>query len=321
MKFVFKTEKKNAATIGQVSGHNERKHPTQSQIKKEGWFTADGHHVVLPFRKSLIAKAKSLKVRENSVLAISVTLQVGNQTDWRDFPTEDHPYGKPKAGAAERLKSLIRAAKEVANAEFGQENIISMTLHTDESSPHVHIVAIPLKNGKLQAKSWLDGSNIVDFRARAHVLTNKHLECTYTPNSETGGEPHDPTKAAGAINGPKPVPTLVEKATEAITGRHEIRTLRQALEVLNRQVQSLFSQLKRAQVKVSEAMTAIKTADEKAKSAVLNEQKARREVELLQRRVKQLEPFEPVEKLAVKPVVSDGLTPRISQPSSIPRPR
>ncbi|WP_223954405.1 plasmid recombination protein, partial [Aeromonas caviae] len=35
-------------------------------------------------------------------------------------------------------------------------------LHTDESSPHFHVVVTPIKDGKLQAKAWLDGASKVD---------------------------------------------------------------------------------------------------------------------------------------------------------------
>ena len=255
-------------------------------------------------------------------MAIEVVLQVGNQSDWREFPTAEHPQGQPKAGSAANLNNLMRGAKEAAVRTFGAENIVSIVLHTDESTPHVHVVFTPIVEGKLQSKAWIGGiPAMVELRKNLHAIMEKHLPCTYTPGGP-GGEPHDATKAAGAINGPQAPPaTILEKASEAITGRQEIRTLRQAIEALNRQVQVLFSQLKRAQAKVSEAMTAVKAANEKTKAAALSEQKARREVELLQRRVKQLEPFEPTEKLVVKPVVTDGLIPRMPPRPSMPRPR
>lgn len=47
----------------------------------------------------------------------------------------------------------IRANYHFACTEFGAENIVRATLHMDEKTPHLHIVAIPLtKDGRLSAK-------------------------------------------------------------------------------------------------------------------------------------------------------------------------
>lgn len=313
MKFVMSIEKKNRATSGRIVGHNERLHKTESQLPKEAWFTPEGLHIITPFRADQMKKARSLKKRKDAVLAVEVILQVGNQTEWRDFPTEEHPQGKPKKGSAAKMNLLIKGAKEAAIHNFGAENIVSIVLHTDESSPHIHVVFTPIHDGKLQAKFWTGGtSRCAEFRKALHSVVEKHLPCDYTPG-EAGGEPHDRSKAAGAVNGPQPKPTLMQKAAEVVTNKAEIKTLRQAIEALNRKVQTLFSKLKGEMSKVKEAHANAKLANEKAKAAVLSEQKAKREVELLQRRVAYLELQVPAAKLiAPSPVSSkDGLTPRL----------
>jgi hypothetical protein len=40
----------------------------------------------------------------------------------------------------------------------GKENILLSSIHLDETTPHVHIVAMPLRNGKLNAKHFVGGS-------------------------------------------------------------------------------------------------------------------------------------------------------------------
>lgn len=40
----------------------------------------------------------------------------------------------------------------------GKENILISSIHHDETTPHVHIVAMPLLNGKLNAKHFVGGS-------------------------------------------------------------------------------------------------------------------------------------------------------------------
>ena len=322
MKFIMAIKKDNSATFGQIAGHNERLHKTESQLPEAAWFTPEGLHIITPFRADQMKKAKGLLKRKDGVLAVEVVLQVGNQTEWRDFPTEEHPQGKPKKGSAAKMNLLMKGAKEAAILNFGAENIVSIVLHTDESTPHVHVVFTPIHDGKLQAKFWTGGvSRCAELRKALHSVVEKHLPCDYTPG-EVGGEPHDATKAAGAINGPKAEPrSILEKASEAISGKKENGLLKQKIEALNRTMQALFSQLKQAKTKVVQAIENLKIANEKAKTAVLDEKKARREVELLQRRVKQLEPFEPINKPVQKPTFTDGLTPRLPSKPSTPKPQ
>lgn len=206
MKFTLAIEKKNRGNIGTVQGHNNRLHATRSQLPKQAWITPQGHHQVVPFNAELLAKSKSLAKRKDAVLAVELVIQVGNQTDWRDMPTEQDPHGKRQAGSSKKLNSLIEGVKAAAFAEFGQDRILSIDLHTDESTPHAHIVFCPIVDGKLQAKKWLDGAaSVVDLRARLHGHVNKHIECDYVRGAP-GGAPHDPSKAAGGPAGPKPLP-------------------------------------------------------------------------------------------------------------------
>lgn len=56
---------------------------------------------------------------------------------------------------ADKIKAdeWVRANYHFACKEFGAENIVRATLHLDEKTPHLHIVAVPLtKDGRLSAK-------------------------------------------------------------------------------------------------------------------------------------------------------------------------
>lgn len=153
--------------------------------------------------------------RKDAVVAVSFVVQVGNQGDWRDLPSEDFPEGKPRPWDEIKgsVEALTKAAKEWAINEFGEENVVGIDLHLDESSPHVHVVVTPVKvcpvksKGveisptpvpQLLAKEWLDGaSRCAALRKRAWQVTNGHIPCTYVPGGKAGGAPHDPDQAAG----------------------------------------------------------------------------------------------------------------------------
>uniref|UniRef100_UPI00178C70AF plasmid recombination protein n=1 Tax=Noviherbaspirillum aerium TaxID=2588497 RepID=UPI00178C70AF len=150
--------KHNRTSIGIARGHNTRAHPTASQLPESAWFTPEGRHEIKAWDEGVVNRAKALAKRKDAVIAIELSIQVGNQSDWRDMPTPEHPEGRPRPDMRKHLKPLAKAAYEAAVREFGEANVISADLHTDESTPHMQITVVPIRDGKLDAKSWLDGA-------------------------------------------------------------------------------------------------------------------------------------------------------------------
>lgn len=265
MKFTVTFEKKNKNNIGQAKGHNTRLHATRSQLLPTAWFTTKGHHVIASWREDVLDSARKLAKRKDAVLAIELIVQIGNQTDWREIPTKEAPYGLPKAGATKKLKAMALGVRSAIEKEFGAQNIISIEVHTDESSPHIHALVTPVFEGKLQAKRWLDGSaRCAELRARLHEVINQRFECTYEKGSHSGGLPHDHSKAAGQSNGPQPARGLLGRLTGGIDAFNEAKKLKDKLETAYSNLQRLFSRLKKMQLQL------------------LQEQKKRRDAELLQ---------------------------------------
>lgn len=207
LKFTLATRKMKAGDLGRAKGHNLRTHDTASQLPAASWFTEQGCHTAVPWNDELAAKATSLAKRKDAVVGIELVLQVGNQTDWRDPPTKQHPNGKPKRPAPASMKKLIEAVRRWLSSEFGPDNVISVQLHTDESTPHVQCVIAPIRDGKLNAKHWMDGAGkLAKLRERAHQHVNRVIPCEYEKGAR-GGQPHDPSKAAGA----SPLPGMLDK--------------------------------------------------------------------------------------------------------------
>lgn len=208
LSFTFAVDKMQSPSIGRAEGHNLRLHNTQSQLRKAAWFTPEGRHEVEPWRPDVLARAKGLAKRKDAVQAIQFVIQIGNQTDWRHEPEQDFPEGRPMK-IADAMNSAARGIRAWVEQEFGEDNCVGIDLHTDESSPHFHVVVTPVRDGKLQAKAWLDGpSKLAALRKRAWQAVNAHIKCEYSPGAP-GGAPHDPTKAAGQT----PAPSLVDKMT------------------------------------------------------------------------------------------------------------
>jgi hypothetical protein len=47
---------------------------------------------------------------------------------------------------------------------LGRKNIIRMSLHFDEETPHFHCVSVPIINGRLSAKKILTRQNLSNFQ-------------------------------------------------------------------------------------------------------------------------------------------------------------
>lgn len=298
MKFSLAIEKKNRANIGTVKSHNNRLHPTVSQLPVTAWITPQGHHKIILFNADLLEKAKDLAKRKDAVLAVELVVQVGNQTDWRELPTLEHPHGKPKPGAAAKLNALIAGVKAAAISEFGAEKIISVDLHTDESTPHAHIVFAPIFEGKLQAKHWLDGAtSCAVLRAKIHAHVNKFIACDYEKGAP-GGDPHDPSKAAGGANAPKPEPGFLEKTADKLTGGSVIKQLKATILELNQQLQTMFSRLKSAEKRTSDDAVLREKAIKKAQEMHALAEKQKLEIKVLEQKVAELTPKIEVKKPA-----------------------
>jgi cell division protein FtsB len=239
LSFSLAIDKMQASSVGRAEGHNLRLHATESQLRQEAWFTPEGRHQVKPWRPEALVKSKGLAKRKDAVQAIQFVIQLGNQTDWRDEPEPDFPEGRP-LNIANPINLAARGIKAWAAKEFGEDNIVGIDLHTDESSPHFHVVVTPIRDGKLQAKAWLDGaSKVAALRKRAWQAVNAHIACEYKPGA-TGGAPHDPRKAAGQ----EPAPSMLDK----VTGHAKAKRLERenaALQEENTQLkQALFSRQK-----------------------------------------------------------------------------
>jgi len=56
--------------------------------------------------------------------------------------------------------------KKFAKSIFGEENIVRMSLHLDEETPHFHCVSVPIIDGALSAKKLLTRQSLADFQTK-----------------------------------------------------------------------------------------------------------------------------------------------------------
>mgnify|MGYP001282447218 FL=1 len=99
-------------------------------------------------------KVLTTKVRKDAVVAVELMLSAS--PEWFEGLTTDRAalHQHPK------FRQWANNAMKWARQEFGQ-NIIDVALHMDESSPHMHVLAVPLtQDGRLCAKEVLARSEL-----------------------------------------------------------------------------------------------------------------------------------------------------------------
>jgi len=85
-------------------------------------------------------------IRKNAVLAYDIVLSYSN-------PLNDDDYNKWVDGCIKYLND------EFCKSQDGESNLISCIIHTDETTPHIHAIVIPIDPyGKLNASYYTDGA-------------------------------------------------------------------------------------------------------------------------------------------------------------------
>lgn len=262
LSFSFSAAKMKKADMARARGHNLREHQTLSQLPATAWFSEEPTQRIVRWRDSVAESAVALAKRKDAVVGIELVLQVGNQSDWREPPSKPWPYGRPRRPAPADLTAAAAAVKKWLIEEFGKENVVSLDLHLDESTPHFHAVVVPIVNGKLNAKKWLDGpAKLAELWRRSHAAVNSLVPCSYTPRSGRGGQPHDPgqragSKPAGLLYGIASIPGLMSENARL---KKRVKELEQAgfasqkrkfLGVKVREAQSIKDELVRAKTEL-----------------------------------------------------------------------
>ena len=169
-------QKLKLSTLTQTLRHNARAHDTLSQVHNDFRFAQNNprfNNSDLEARGygglSAIEKAKSLAKRKDANVAFCFSMQVGNYDFWRDN------NGMPKKPFPIKFNDLIAAAVQTIKDRFGALNIATVDLHLDETVPHVQIIAVPIKNNKLQSKDFVGGKSLADAKKNVENLRNEFL--------------------------------------------------------------------------------------------------------------------------------------------------
>lgn len=288
----------NRAGVAARAAHNLRQHSAapRADAERSAKNKTIGAQTVPDVLAALDARLATLpKIQKNAVLVVELMLTAS--------PEWFTAGGKPTQFANEAL--------EFAKNKFGAENILTASLHLDETTPHLQVLFTPIveKNGvsKLRASHYFDGSEKMkqfhtEFAAQVEKLgLRRGIE----------RKPSEPIKRHTTLKEYyKLVDQIVERANKArqapvvpalpargMLGRvsdDDWRTLSDSLdkhgaEVARLQAEAIAGRLymdssvgTEVADRLARAQEAVQKAQDAAKKAREGEERARRQIEVLE---------------------------------------
>jgi|GEM_PF-2356856 len=149
---VARTEKRKVGSLGGYQNHVDRKTDNHSNkdidnSKTHLNYDLVGHETDKSFHKEFMDYINENRVGSRAVRKDAVVMQdwiIGSSQEFFDALTP------------EDTRKYFETAVEFFAEKFGRENIRFATVHMDEKTPHMHMGIVPLKDGKLTAKTIFD---------------------------------------------------------------------------------------------------------------------------------------------------------------------
>ena len=91
--------------------------------------------------------------------------------------------------AVKRMPEIEQWATDIYNfvaGKYGEENIVAFYVHLDETSPHIHCVLLPIKDGKFAYKQIFAGKDKYEFSARMKALHSEFADVNKRWGMERG---------------------------------------------------------------------------------------------------------------------------------------
>ena len=152
-----------------------------------------------------------VRVAKNAVLAVEVLMTASPEYFRPDHPERAGSY------APARLKAWQQAVTDWARDRWG-DNLVSMTVHLDEATPHAHAVVVPInpKTNRLSAKAMITGGRkmLAELQdSYAGALAPLGLE-----RGQRGSKAKHETikRVYGALSEPPPAPMMIPVPPAAI---------------------------------------------------------------------------------------------------------
>lgn len=145
--------------VNQIGRHNEREEDDKTNHSNENIDKErTGDNIFLKRSsgsymrdiKEIVSSRTDKKIRKNAVVMVGHTLQLGG--DALDIPEEEQI-------------EILRKGYEFISNRYGESNVISATIHRDETNPHLHVDMVPMtEDGRLSARDVVTRRELRDVQ-------------------------------------------------------------------------------------------------------------------------------------------------------------
>lgn len=149
---VARMQKMKAGNLGGAYKHNERVFENHSNKDID---TERSHlNYELTDRERSVSYEKQIKdyVNENKISQRAIRKDAVLCDEW--IITSDKAFFEKLSPGETR--SFFEAAKDYFAENYGEQNIAYASVHMDESTPHMHLGIVPMRDGKLSSKAMFD---------------------------------------------------------------------------------------------------------------------------------------------------------------------
>lgn len=209
-------------------------------------------------------------VRKNAVLAIEHLMTASPEAfNYKKIKGED---GKPVLqGNTKNWNEFEKCAMKWLTDQYGTANVVNVHVHKDEETPHIHAVVVPIKDGKLNARHFINGreklSEMQDTFSEAvkHIGIErgikgsraKHVDIKAFYSQLQEGKEIGSQISAKIQKVAENAPKIAISTPPALTGREDWR-MKQELTV-NKQVKEYVSKVQEETSKLSDHLSTIHT--------------------------------------------------------------
>lgn len=156
---ILRIEKlKTAGNIGGLNSHLIRSKETPNADKELSKYNSRpiGSDDLWKDVQMRIEAAGITKLRKDGVLAVEHLMSAS--PEHFNFEKKIDEQGQVQLwGRNKRWDAFEKAAIEWLQERYGKENLVNVTVHKDEQSPHLHAIVVPIRGGKLNCKYYLGG--------------------------------------------------------------------------------------------------------------------------------------------------------------------
>jgi len=187
---------KSHAAIAGATAHVERRRPTPNADPDRRNYRLIGPEDT---HAEIRRRLAGVKARKDSVLAMEVLLSAS--------PSYFRPRDPSAAGRwdRDRLQAWVKQVTGWLRQEFG-DNLVSAHLHLDEATPHIQAFVVPLREGRLSAKTLFTPQTLREQQDRLNLWTGQLGLSRGIKGSQAKHQ--DVARWYGAMHRPAPDPKL-----------------------------------------------------------------------------------------------------------------